>query len=577
MSRSSIRVALALMSILAIAGVVVPTATDRHPTLGLDLQGGFSVVLQAREVDGRMPSEDSVEKAKDIIRQRVDGLGVAEPEITRQGRTVVVQLPGVTDREQAESVVGCTARLEFRPVLMSQVHPDALGDLQPPEPIEEPDADGEPVDDDPAGGPAGEDETGAGALGAGTGEGAAPAQFAPTTTIPAPEPVPETVPETVPTETVPTETVPDPQETDPAPIVDDADESTSSCGSGADGRGPIDPQPDGSASFPSEDRAFMYDLGPVGFTGDALTTADPVLVNGQWTVSVEVRDDSRSIANEAFNACYQGLPSCPALGDTTRGGGGSIAMVLDGEVVSAPQVQAANLASDSFSISGNFTESDAKDLAVVLRYGSLPVEFEQAALQQVSATLGEESLRAGLFAGLLGVAALAIYMILYYRGFGVIVVLSLLVWGALMYGLVSLLSVTQGLALTLAGITGIIVSVGTTVDTYVVVFERVKDEIRGGRSVKAATELGYERGIRTVLTANAAAFIGAFLLWWLTVGPVRGFAYFLGLSVLLDLFVAVLFTRPLMVVLSRSPRFAAARFFGTGARVRKDDTQVVVP
>ena len=575
MTRSSIRVALAFMSILAIAGVVVPVATDRHPTLGLDLQGGFSVVLQAREVDGRMPSEDSVEKAKDIIRQRVDGLGVAEPEITRQGRTVVVQLPGVTDREQAESVVGCTARLEFRPVLMTQVHPDALGDLELPEPIETPDGSDEPVDEgtgEPEA-PEGEEETGAGALGATTGEGAAPAQFAPTTTIPEPEPVPETVPE----ETLPTETVPVPQETLPESVVDAEGGSSSSCGSGEDGRGPIDPQPDGSASFPSDDRAYMYDLGPVGFTGDALANADPVLVNVEWTVSVEARDESRSIANEAFNACYQGLPTCPALGDTSRGGGGSIAIVLDGEVVSAPQVQAANLASDSFSISGTFTESDAKDLALVLRYGSLPVEFEQAALQQVSATLGEESLQAGLIAGLIGVVALAVYMILYYRGFGVIVVLSLLVWGALMYGLVSLLSTTQGLALTLAGITGIIVSIGTTVDTYVVVFERVKDEIRGGRSVRAATELGYERGIRTVLTANAAAFLGAFLLWWLTVGPVRGFAYFLGLSVLLDLFVAVLFTRPLMLALSRSPRFAAARFFGTGATVRQDDTQVVVP
>lgn len=597
MTRTSIRASLAFMAVLAIAGIVVPIATDRHPTLGLDLQGGFSVVLQAREVDGRLPSEESVDKAKEIIRQRVDGLGVAEPDITRQGRTVVVQLPGVTDREQAESVVGCTARLEFRPVLMSQVNPEALGDLDLPDDVELPDdvdlpddlelPDGtgdpaDPADDAPAEetpdtavSEGDDDETGAGAVGTVVGEGAAPAQRAPTTTVPPAIP-PETVPtETVPTETVPTETVP--TETVPTEATDDEELPSSTCGSGEDGRGPIDEQPDGSATFPSQDRQINYTLGPVGFTGDVLAQADPVLFNGEWSVSAEVASESRSLANETFNACFQGLPTCPALGDTAMGGGGSIAIVLDGEVVSAPQVQAANLASDSFSISGSFTESDAKELALVLRYGSLPVEFEQAALQQVSATLGEESLNAGLIAGAIGIVALALYMILYYRGFGLIVVLSLVVWAALMYGLVSFLSVTQGLALTLAGITGIIVSVGTTVDTYVVVFERVKDEIRAGRSVRAATELGYERGIRTVLTANAAAFIGAFLLWWLTVGPVRGFAYFLGLSVLLDLFVAVLFTRPLMLALSRSPRFASAKFFGTGAKARQDDAQVVTP
>jgi len=156
-------------------------------------------------------------------------------------------------------------------------------------------------------------------------------------------------------------------------------------------------------------------------------------------------------------------------------------------------------------------------------------------------------------------------------------VVSLVVWGALMYGLVCLLSANQGLALTLAGITGVIVSVGTTVDTYVVVFERVKDELRSGRSVRSATERGYQSGIKTVFTANGAAFIGAFLLWYLTVGPVRGFAYFLGISVILDLAVAVLFTRPLILLLSRSPRFARARFLGIGASTDQSSPRRTAP
>jgi preprotein translocase subunit SecD len=320
--------------------------------------------------------------------------------------------------------------------------------------------------------------------------------------------------------------------------------------------------PEGAVNLLSDDGTIIYTLGPVAMEGDALSKADAVLNNGEWQVVTAVKGSYRDKANEAFNACYEGGPTCPASG----GANGAIAIVLDGTVLSAPSVQGPDLASgDSFQITGDFSESEAKDLALVLRYGSLPVEFEQAALRQVSATLGSDSLRAGLLAGAIGIAALCLYMILYYRGFGMVVVISLLVWMALMYGVVCLLSETQGLALTLAGITGIIVSVGTTVDTYVVVFERVKDEVRKGRSIRRATELGYHYGIRTVITANGAAFIGAFLLWYLTVGPVRGFAYFLGISVIVDLAVAIFFTRPLILLLARSPRFGRARFFGVGA------------
>lgn len=585
MTRRSLLTPLIFMVILSIVAVGASVASNTKPTLGLDLQGGFSVVLQAKEVNGRLPSEESVEKAKDIIRQRVDGLGVAEPDITRQGRTVIVQLPGVKNREKAEDLVGCTARLEFRPVLATAPNPDA------------PSASGDDGDDEgdasttttePDGSTTttvagdasttttavdGEGETGAGVVGLGEGEGALPAQFAPSTTTTIPPTTTTVAPETT------TTVAPDPGastttvagDTTTTTAVPGTTGTSSSCGAGATDAGEGDDaetttttapaDPTGGTSFPSEDGALLYTLGPVGFTGDALSDATAVL-NNEWSVSVDVKGGQRANANTAFNECYSGAPTCPAQNSEGRG---AIAIVLDGEVLSAPAVNGPDLASDQFTITGAFSEGEAKDLALVLRYGSLPVEFEQAALQQVSATLGADSLRAGLIAGLIGVAALALYMILYYRGFGLVVVISLVVWSALMYGLVCFLSANQGLALTLAGITGVIVSVGTTVDTYVVVFERVKDELRAGRSVRSATERGYESGIKTVFTANGAAFIGAFLLWYLTVGPVRGFAYFLGLSVILDLAVAVLFTRPLILLLARSPRFAKARFFGIGA------------
>jgi preprotein translocase subunit SecD len=322
------------------------------------------------------------------------------------------------------------------------------------------------------------------------------------------------------------------------------------------------PPPEGGVIAPSEDGTLIYTLGPVGFTGDALSSAEATLQN-EWAVSAEVRGSRRAEANAAFNACFNGEPTCPPQGaDESGAPRGSIAIVLDGQVLSAPTVNAQNLASDSFIITGQFTDAEAKELALVLRYGSLPVEFEQVALQQVSATLGNDSFRAGLIAGLVGLALVALYMLVYYRGLGLVVVAGLGVWAGLMYGIISWLSVSQGLALTLSGIIGIIVSVGTTVDSYVVYFERLKDEVRSGRSVRSSTERGFNSAIRTIVTADVASFIGAFLLWWLTVGPVRGFAFFLGISVLLDLVVAFFFTRPVVALLARSDKLGDSRFLG---------------
>jgi len=562
-------VPLFLIVFASLGSVMTAVLTDTSPTLGLDLQGGFSVVLQAREVDGQLPAEESVEQAKDIIRQRVDGLGVAEPDIIRQGRTVIVQLPGVTDRSKAEQVVGCTAKLEFRPVIATTVNTDQV---EVPTTTTTTAADGESTTTTAADGTTttvpgdttttavgGEGETGAGAAGLSEGEGALGGQFAPTTTTtepPSTTTVPEQTTTTAPVET--TTTVPgDTTTTTPA-----AGGSAAGCDSGT----PLSDEaiasataaPEGGVIVPSEDGSTIYTLGPVGFTGDALSSADAALQES-WAVNVSVRGSNRTEANVAFNACFNGEPTCPPQSSDGRG---AIAIALDGEVLSAPAVNGPDLAADNFTISGNFSESEAKDLALILRYGSLPVEFDQVALQQVSATLGTDSLRAGLLAGGLGIAAVALYMLLYYRGLGLVVITGLTVWGGLMYGVVCWLSANQGLALTLSGIIGIVVSVGTTVDSYVVYFERLKDEVRQGRSVRSSTERGFNSAIRTIITADVASFLGAFLLWWLTVGPVRGFAFFLGISVVLDLIVAYFFTRPVVALLSRSERLTSTRFLG---------------
>ena len=192
-------------------------------------------------------------------------------------------------------------------------------------------------------------------------------------------------------------------------------------------------------------------------------------------------------------------------------------------------------------------------------------------MQTVSATLGEESLDAGLVAGFIGVGLVLLYLLLYYRALGVVVILGLLVWSALNFAIISWLGETQGLALSLSGVTGIIVSVGVTVDSYVVYFERLKDEIRSGKTIRSSVDRGFQRAFRTILAADIASFIGAFLLYTLTVGQVRGFAFFLGLSTLLDVFVAYFFTRPMVGILGRSNFFTRNRVFGVarGLGVRR--------
>jgi preprotein translocase subunit SecD len=313
--------------------------------------------------------------------------------------------------------------------------------------------------------------------------------------------------------------------------------------------------------LPAEGKDQCLALGPVGFEGSALSSSraeiDPN--SGEWQVAVNVKGSERNTANQVFAECFSGGATCPPL---PGGQSGAVAIVLDDQVVSFPRVNGADLANETFFISGQFSQSEAKDLALVLRYGALPVEFVRSAEQQVSATLGRDSLDAGIVAGIIGLAAVALYMLVYYRGLGLVVLLGLGVWAGLMYTVICDLSDRGGLALTLSGVTGIIVSVGTTVDSYVVYFERLKDDVRAGKTVRSSTERGFKRAFRTILTADVSSFIGAFLLWFLTVGPVRGFAFFLGLSVIFDVVVAYFFTRPLVSILGRSRLFTEARFFG---------------
>lgn len=535
--------------VLAVAGIGGTLASGNKPLLGLDLQGGVSVVLQ--------PVEDSdpeaITQAIEIIRQRVDGLGVAEPEIARQGDAIVVQLPGVKDRDRALELVGQTAELRFRPVL--QVIPPQLleldpSDLEPDDPTstttpEDGTTDDTAPDDtapedttpDDTVPDAGDDEAG---YGLAPGESAAPVQTDDTTTTTA-----------APDDESPDETVPE--------LPDDVTIP------GLEGLELTDPDDD-IADQPvtlgqyDEDgnEELRYQLGPTSATGTIVSGASAELQGlGTWQVAVELTGDGVDQFNQIAAECFNQTATCPT---------GQAAIVLDSQVESAPRIQQPSFSDSGVSITGDFSEGEAKDLALVLRYGSLPVELEPQQTQSVSASLGQDALDAGVTAGLIGLGLVFVYMMVYYRLLGLVAMLSLTVSAALLWTLISYLGENQGLALTLAGVTGIIVSIGVAVDSNVVFYEHLKEDVARGRTLRTAVDGSFTSAFSTIVKADVASLIGAGILYWLTVGPVRGFALYLGLSTLLDLVASYFFMRPMALMLVKSERLQdKPRWFGMPA------------
>jgi preprotein translocase subunit SecD len=518
---------LVFIVVAAAASLAAVLVTDTSPQLGLDLQGGVSVVLQPT----KKASDEALKQTIEIIRNRVDALGVAEPEITRQGSSIVVQLPGVKNQQRALELVGDTAELRFRPVASSI--PGSIEDLLSSTTTTAPGETTTTVAGDTT------TTTAAPVTGQSAGGAATPYQDPATTTTAVPDTTTTTAPTGTPTTgfelTAPEGDVPD--------------------------------QPVVLAEYDDNNKVTTtYQLGPSAATGQIVSTASAELdQSGKWSVKLVVKggsgiDTFNAIASECFNKTQ----TCPS---------GQLAIVLDSRVISAPTIQQPSFQRDQIQISGSFSESEAKNLALVLRYGSLPVNLEPQTVQTVSPTLGEDSLRAGLAAGLLGLALVCLYMILYYRALGLVVVLGLAVWSTLNYAIISKL----GVALSLSGVTGIVVSVGVTVDSYVVYFERLKDDLRAGRTLRSSTERSFTRAFRTILAADISSFIGAALLFLLTVGPVRGFAFFLGLSTVLDVLVAWFFTRPMVGVLARNQFFTNARWFGLARGLDAPRTPAVAP
>jgi preprotein translocase subunit SecD len=547
---------------------------EAKPKLGIDLQGGTRVTLTARTPDGSKPTREALNQAQQIISDRVNGLGVSGSEVIIDGDNLVITVPG-TDGSEARNL-GQTARLYIRPVI--HVIP-AEGAGQPPA-AAPPGA--------PPGGPQGIPGAPPGLPPSAPAEPGAPvsppspAEQAPppnATPAPQPRPYPQEPPPTPAPPPSPGVPTPKPGTPGPLPPPDKpppADEQTlaqriaeekqlrqstdqqiqilalqfqaTRCNEDDVLAGNDDP------NLPlvtcSQDGKEVYLLDKSIISGEQIKNASSGLDNqrGEYVVSLEFNSDASKIWAD-FTAANVGTQT---------------AFVLDSKVVSAPEIQEA-IPGGNTQITGRFTADKARELANVLKYGSLPLSFESSEAETVSATLGLTSLRAGLIAGAIGLVLVLLYSLLYYRVLGLLTALSLVASGAMVFAILVLLGRYINYTLDLAGIAGLIIGIGTTADSFVVFFERIKDEIREGRSFRSAVPRGWVRARKTILSGNAVGLMAAVVLYLLAIGQVKGFAFTLGLTTILDVVVVFLVTWPLVFLASKSPTLAKPALNGLGA------------
>ena len=515
-----------LITLMAVSGTWTPK-------LGLDLRGGTTITLTAKNTSGTGAVDpNSLQLAKTIIQSRVDSLGVGESEVTTSGdNQIVVTVPNV-QQDELVRLVGQTAVLRFRAV-------QAAEQVQPPEPA--PSATAEPSQGataQPSGEPTG---------------GASESAKAPSSAPSAPQ-----AGNNLPMPALPT--------APPLPL-------DKACVA-ADGKGippdkALDWQPTEAcqaafAEFTCETKVTevadqglfacnqekneKYLLGPTLIEGNQLTSAVAGIPqnNVNWVVNLEFNPEGAAAFEKATRQISQ--QSEPQ---------NRFAIVLDGVSISAPSVNEA-IPGGRAEISGNFTQQSATELANVLKYGALPLAFDVSEVSNVSATLGGEQLRAGIIAGIIGLVLVVGYCFLYYRGLGIVVVASLAIGAVITYACMVLLGSSVGFALNLPGIAGAIVAIGITADSFVIFFERIRDEVREGRSLRTAVETGWRRARQTILIADTVSMLSALVLFVLAIGAVKGFAFTLGLTTLIDVLVVFLFTKPLMTILART------KFFGGG-------------
>ncbi|MFG2308291.1 protein translocase subunit SecD [Streptomyces sp. NPDC048566] len=546
-SRPGRALVLILIAIAALTGGMFASG-QTTPRLGIDLAGGTSITLTAKNEPGQPNAinKTNMDTAVDIMNRRVNGLGVSEAEVQTQGRdNIIVNIPKGTNSKQAREQVGTTAKLYFRPVLTTE--------------ISGADASASPTPSASGGSKA-------------TGKATDKATDKATSSA---SPSSSATPSA--TATSQGRVVSDALKAGSSPSAGSS--ASSSASSGAT------PAPSGSADPATAKLQAQYaaldctNKADRAKAGDGAKPSDPTVAcgqnsSGQWQKYVlgpaEVAGTDIKKAGAVFDT--QSAAGWKVTMDFTSGGSkkfaaitgklaqnqppqNQFAIVLDGEVVSDPSV--AQSLSGSAEISGSFTQTEAQDLANMLKYGALPLSFKESSVTTVTAALGGEQLHAGLIAGAIGLALVVLYLVVYYRGLSLIAIASLMVSAVLTYVLMSLLGPAIGFALNLPAVCGAIVAIGITADSFIVFFERIRDEIREGRSLRPAVERAWPRARRTILVSDFVSFLAAAVLFIVTVGKVQGFAFTLGLTTLLDVVVVFLFTKPLMTILARKKFFAS--------------------
>lgn len=486
---------LVLVLIAVLTGGVLWGGASFIPKLALDLEGGTQIILEAQVSDSSDVSQEQLDQAVSIIRQRVNASGVTEAEVTTEGgRNIVVAIPGVADQETRDRVTS-TAKLSFRPVLVA----------------------GEPSNEF-----VGEDGQ--------------------ATPYPSPEATVPNEPTAAPTDA-----------SDNSWITPRLQQEYQAFDCDAE-RGEAADAPDDQPIIACEtDGTVKYILGPVEVEGANISDASAGMgqtqtgaTTGQWVVNLEFD----GTGTKAFADVTSRLTGAESPKN-------QFAIVLDGEVISAPRSQAV-ISDGKAQISGNFTEDTSKALADQLKYGALPINFTELSSNQISATLGSAQLEIGMITGLIGLLLVVIYTLFQYRLLGFVTILSLVIAAALTYLVIAILGWREGYRLSLAGIAGLIVAIGFTVDSFIVYFERIRDELRDGRGLESAVEAGWKRAARTIYSAKGINLLAAVVLYVLAVGNVRGFAFTLGVTTLIDVLVVVIFTHPMLQLLAQT------RFFSSG-------------
>ncbi|MFC4126852.1 protein translocase subunit SecD [Nocardia rhizosphaerae] len=533
-------------ALLAVIYALVFFTGDQSPTpkLGIDLQGGTRVTLTARTPDGSRPSQDSLKKAQEIIENRVNGLGVSGSEVVIDGDNIVITVPG-EDSQQARALA-TTAKLYIRPVLAATT-PQA-GGAAPQVPPAEGQTPQTPATDAPG-------ETTAPET---TAPADAPAEGEPVTPAPQSRVFPAQAPPT-PTPAPGTETFQEQQAREIA-AAKELRQSTDEAVQQAAMASMDCTEPDPLAG--NDDPALP--LVTCSQDGTEVFLLAPSRIDGQEIADATSGLNSQQARHEV-NLEFKGTGADAWADLTGEYVYKRVAFVLDSQVVSAPQVQQGPQLGGRTSISGSFTADSAAELANTLKYGSLPLSFQTSEAETVSATLGLSSLKAGLLAGAVGLVAVLLYCLFVYRMLGLIAGFSLLAAGAAVYGIIVLLGRWIGFTLDLAGIAGLIIGIGLTADSFVVFFERIKDEMREGRSFRSAVPRGWARAQRTNLSGKTVSLIASVVLYLLAAGQVKGFAFTLGVTTVLDVIVLYLVTAPLMMLAARSPFWAKPSVNGLGS------------